>query len=417
MAELTELRLRAEQHLNDDYAPALLDLVPQLREDTQQWPHVWAPAMAIAAYRAGQPDAIRFLHEAIDGGFSQPEFFEGDLEACFAGRADWPALLERMRPNVPPPPIELLSWPAPAPALPVHLERIDGGPAREAELRQRLPERQRGSWATASRLLRWVARRWKHANDHVAPDALEILDRVEAGARFACDEYAVVLAQALNALGIPARRVGLFQRDHYFGVGRAHSVAEAWIDGFDAWVLLDGQNGAYWSDSEVGPLGTHELHRIFATDGDRPEMVCLAEPLSEQAIDSWWTYFAMISTTGANWTNGSFSPIFQERFLLGTDRLVHDLTDAYPSLSSTWISVTGTRQAPALTFGTDHPYVRGFTVHCCGRTAELTAAAPEWCLDLTPGDHEAFVLIVTDYGTHPAGTVAYRVRSSFPQGP
>lgn len=140
-ADILELRLRAEGHLRDDYAPALLDLVPELRDDSQQWPHVWAPAAAIAAHRAGRwPDAVAYLLEAIDAGFSQPEFFEGDLEACLADHPDWPAWLARMRANVPPPPIELLTWPAPRPALPLELSQIDGGPEREAELRTRLPE-------------------------------------------------------------------------------------------------------------------------------------------------------------------------------------------------------------------------------------------------------------------------------------
>jgi hypothetical protein len=226
-----------------------------------------------------------------------------------------------------------------------------------------------------------------------------------------------VLAQGLNALGIPARRVGLFQRDHYYGVARAHSVAEAWIDDLGAWVLLDGQNGAYWRDRSGRPLGATELRRAFAAGHDRPAPVCLAEPLADQDIAFWRTYFATVVSTGAAWMDGPFSPVFQERFLLGTDRLLAEPEDAYPSLSATWISVTGTREAPALTFGTDHPYARGFAVHCCGRRAELTAAAPEWCLDLTPGDHDATVSIVTDYGEHPAGTVTYRVRPSSPQGP
>lgn len=418
MSELTELRLRAERHLNDDYASALLDLVPDLRNDTQQWPHVWAPAAAIAAYRAGQPDAIRFLREAIDGGFSQPEFFQGDLERCFDDRDDWPALRERMRANVPPPPIELLSWPAPPPALAVRLDRFEGGPDREAELRERLPEPRSSAWDTTRDVLAWVATRWKHANDHnEAADALEILDRVDSGARFACDEYAVVLAQGLNALGIPARLVGLFQRDHYYGVARAHSVAEAWIDDLDSWVLLDGQNGAYWRDGSGRPLGATELRRAFAAGEDRPALTCVAEPLTEQDAAFWWSYFATVVSAGAAWTGGPFSPVFQERFLFGTDRLLAEPEDAYPRLSAVWVSVTGTREAPALTFGTDHPYARGFTVDCRGVRARLTAADPAWCLDLTPGQHEARVSIVTDYGEHPAGAVTYRVRPSSPQGP
>jgi hypothetical protein len=111
---------------------------------------VWAPAAAISAHRAGRPDAIQFLLEAIEAGFSQPEFFGGDLERSFGTRADWPDLLERMRANVPPPPIELLTWPAPPPSLQVELYRIDGGPAREAELRSARPSGPARAWKWAT---------------------------------------------------------------------------------------------------------------------------------------------------------------------------------------------------------------------------------------------------------------------------
>lgn len=408
MAELTDLRLRAERLLNDDYAPELLDLVPELRRDTQQWPHVWAPAAAIAAHGSGQPDAIRFLVEAIDAGFSQPEFFEGKLEDCFADRPEWAESLERMRANVPPPPIELLSWPAPPSAVPVQLDRIADAD-REAELRKRLPEPKPGAWDTVRELLAWVARRWKHANDHGGKDALDILDRVDAGARFACDEYAAVLAQGLNAMGIPARQVGLFQRDHYYGIGRAHAVAEAWVDDLDAWVLLDGQNGAYWHD-DGRPLGALELRRRFTQGGPRPGLACLAEPLTEEQAGFWWTYFMTVSPAGAGWMSRPFSPVFQESFLLTTDRLLPDLADAYPRLSDTWISVRGTREAPALAWGTTHPYARGFAVETGVRRVEVGLDEPVWPMDLSVGEHEVTVTVITGYAGGSGGVVRYRVR-------
>lgn len=57
-------------------------------------------------------------------------------------------------------------------------------------------------------VLAWVTHRWQHANAHMdVDDAVACLQRVEAGTRFACVEYSLVLSQALNALGIPARRL------------------------------------------------------------------------------------------------------------------------------------------------------------------------------------------------------------------
>lgn len=100
--------------------------------------------------------------------------------------------------------------------------------------------------------------RWEHGNGHVDPkDAVEILRRVDAGERFACVEYSVVLTQALNAMGMPARWLELLMHDHHAGFGRGHVVFEAGIDDLARWVLLDGQNGAWWGASE--PLGVLEL--------------------------------------------------------------------------------------------------------------------------------------------------------------
>jgi hypothetical protein len=57
-------------------------------------------------------------------------------------------------------------------------------------------------------------------------------------------------ARTLNALGIPARRLSLRQGDYHVDMGRCHVVCEAWIDDFCSWVILDGQNGLYWTDDD-----------------------------------------------------------------------------------------------------------------------------------------------------------------------
>jgi hypothetical protein len=316
--------------------------------------------------------------------------------------------------GAPPPPVELLEWPDPDPALPVTLYRLP--PERERLLCPRLPAPCATAWETARALTEWVSTRWQHANDHVERyDAVEILDRVEAGGRFACDEYTVVLCHALNAYGIPARWLGLFRRDHHAGVAAAHSVAEAWIDEQRRWIVLDGQNGAYWSNDAGDPLGVLELQKAFHRGAPQPRFVGPAGLVDD--ADFWWQYFATAQTTGLtsppssdlSWASQAYCPIFQQRFLLGTRRLLRSARPAYPDLSSVWIGLAGSAEKPALTFGTDHPYPQGFAVtDSCGE-AELPAQEPLWPLDPRPGDHVAEVGLVSRYARIPAGRVRYRV--------
>lgn len=55
--ELTTLRLRAEQCCREDNDAGLLELVEELRGDTQMWPHLWGPSAATTAKRVGRVDA------------------------------------------------------------------------------------------------------------------------------------------------------------------------------------------------------------------------------------------------------------------------------------------------------------------------------------------------------------------------
>lgn len=323
--------------------------------------------------------------------------------------------------EVPELPVELLEWPDPPPVLPVRPFRLP--PEREVALRGLLPAPATTAWATARELTAWVSERWSHANDHVDRyDAVDILERARGGARFACDEYTVVLSQALNAVGIPARWLGLFRRDHHAGHSAAHSVTEAWIDELRRWVVLDGQNAAYWAGSGGEPLGVIELQRAFHEDDRRPTLVLVTGTTHAHAEgDFWWQYFAIAQTTGVTappssdlaWGSPSaeartYGPVFQGRFLLGTDRLMRNASHAYPDLSAVWVGVAGTADRPALTFGTHHPYPRGFAVGDDPVRVEVGPSA-SWRLDLSPGVHEAPIRLVTAYAEIPAGRVRYRV--------
>jgi hypothetical protein len=395
--DLAELRLRAERAARASDDRSLLELVDRLRADSEWWAHLWAPAAAIAAQRLGAPNALKLLAEAIDGGFSQPELFEGELEKLFGADPAWPSLTERMRANVPPPLVELLDWPTAGSGLPLELYTIS--PDRLDGLLELLPKPSPSAWETARRMLAWVHGRWDHANDHVEdPDALTVLERVDAGERFACVEYSIVLSQALNAVRIPARRVDLRQLNHHVGVGRGHVVSEAWIDDLDRWVLLDGQNGAYWTDPGGTPLGVRELQRL----DEVPAFIRDGSALPSAA--SWFSYFASATTTGYTWAEGSFAPVFQESRTIRTARLLRDGDLAYPRLSAVTTALDGTGTQPTVHFTHSHPYGTGVLLD--GQPID------EWPLDLTPGTHEHTVTIATPYGETAPQPLSYVSRSS-----
>lgn len=397
---LARLRLRAEGFLRDQADEDLLGLADELRGDAEAWPQLWAPGCAIAAARLGRADARKLLDEAVAGGFCQPALFGDDLAEHFGGEADWASLQERLLENVPAPTVELLSWPDPPAHVPVELERI--APDRAERLRELLPPVQPSAWETAKALLTWVHTRWEHANDHVEQiDAVHVLERVAAGERFACVEYSIVLTQALNAVGIPARRVFLYSRDHHVGLGRSHVVSEAWIDDLGRWVILDGQNGAFWSTQEGDPLGLPSLRRALLEGGAQPRMNGLVESYGEATARAWWKYFASGWTTGVAWGDGAtLVPVVQQLRLMRPERVVREAESAYPSLHEIAVGLAGTVREPVLTFTTSHPYAT---------RVRVDGTDAPWPLALSPGEHTAEVRIVTAYGEFPAGEVRYRV--------
>lgn len=398
--ELARLRLRAEEWLRAGRHRELLGLVPELRGDAEWWAHLWAPGAALAAARLGSSsEALALLEEAVAGGFSQPELFDGELEKVFGD--EWPSLQRRML--VPLPSLELTDWPDAAPMLPLELYAI--APDRLSGLLERLPSPGESAWATALSLLEWVHKSWQHANDHVDdPDALTVLERVNAGERFACVEYSIVLSQALNAVQIPSRRVDLRQPAHHTGVGRGHVVSEAWIDELDRWVVLDGQNGSYWADDAGTPLGVLELLALDAA----PRFVGAGpvEPPSTGQAADWFTYFRSATTTGVTWSAGPLAPIFQGSRVIETPRLVRDGGPAYPQLSALATGLGGTVERPVVRFEHFHPYGVGIRLHLPDGPAD----AAEWALDLLPGVHELAVAVVTPYGETAPQRFAYLVR-------
>lgn len=402
MAELTgtnvglgALRIEANDLAKASQWPELAALIPQLRADELFWPHWWAPLCAAAVRHSGVGDGRELLHEAIGLGYHQVEFHEQMLQEAFGADVDWPQLRTQITQNVPLAPIELHRWPT-APAA-ANLELFRLPVEREREFADRLPPVADTAWRTALDLLHWVAGLWSHGNDHVEhPDALDLLDRVAQGARFACVEYTIVLTQALNARGIPARKVQLFTPHHHAGLGRGHVVSEAWIDELGRWVLLDGQNEATWQDNDGRVLGVREL-RAAAQDGTAVHLDTVHE-MDEDERASWAWYFAASTSTGITWAPGPFGPVFQCG-PLPTGRLVDDAAVLEPDLSTLWTEVAEQGDNSALLWHPSHPHAVSTVVLGLDSGPRELALDEAFALDLPVGQQELTVATRTKYDT------------------
>jgi Transglutaminase-like superfamily len=401
--ELDSLRARAQDLGNASDWAGLQTLRPELEQDTECWPDLWGPLCAIAARRMGDPAAVDLLARLVEGGFCQPEIFEGELEAAFAADPRWPQVMDRMTLNVRAAPLVLTEWPVLTPSAPLNLLDL---PGRAAELRALLPAPDPSAWQTARNTLDWVTHRWKHANAHMEiNDAVECLRRVDEGKRFACVEYSLVLTQALNALGLPARRLWLYQDNYQVGLGRGHVVSEAWIDDLNRWVVLDGQNGLYWTGGDGAPLGAVALSQAVRSGASWPSYVTFRDDFAESAAQLWFSYFAYVSSNAGTWASGPFGLIFQRDRLVVSGRLEHEPDVFYPDLSEVGVEAVLDGGRPALRLSTAHPYPSGFAVDGAGLDGDLLV------LDTTAGEHEHEVAVRTDYGILASHPLRYRVEA------
>jgi hypothetical protein len=407
---LEDIRRRGQDAFTGEDWAGFRAMESELRSDTAFWTDIWAPITAYAAWKCGEDDSRAFLEEAIEGGFSGSGDLNPLLTETFGADADWGEVVEAMRANVPAPPIEILDWPTSRPSRPIRLFRLSE--EREALLRELIPSPDDTAWASATQLLGWVAGRWNHSNAHVdEQDAVEILKLVDEGMRFTCVEYATVLSQALNASRIPARVVRVYAEDYHVGMGKGHAVAEAWIDGLDDWVLLDGQNGIYWADEDGAPLGVPALQERFQSGEPRGAPVGPgSSPMSDDDAEHWWQYFAYALPTGAAWSDAGFVPIFQSEAVIGEEILLRDRSEAYPDLAEIAIGVTSVDGRAAIRAQTEHPYAVGFEIRMSGAEPETIALDGGWALPREPaGEHEATIATTTPYAALAPSTLTFRI--------
>ena len=131
-------------------------------------------------------------------------------------------------------------------------------------------------------VLHWTHTQWSHDgyNTPTASDALSILEEAAGGASFRCVEYGIVSSEALQAIGIPARTIGLkiaAVETRWLGAG--HVAAEAYLRDMGKWVFLDGQFGVVPTLDGV-PLNAVEFGEALRTRRDDVALVSAEGPVT-----------------------------------------------------------------------------------------------------------------------------------------
>jgi hypothetical protein len=142
----------------------------------------------------------------------------------------------------------------------------------------------------ALRIVNWVHQQWQHngSNEPSKSDALTILEEAEQGKSFRCVEYGIVTTAALNAIGLPARTMGLKMKDvETIEYGAGHVVLEVYLKDINKWVMLDGQFDAMPVLNNV-PLNAVEFQQAIANNYDALEIRSLSGTSKSHYVT--WVY-------------------------------------------------------------------------------------------------------------------------------
>ncbi|PTX14687.1 transglutaminase superfamily protein [Pontibacter mucosus] len=142
----------------------------------------------------------------------------------------------------------------------------------------------------ALRMVNWVHKQWQHngMNEPSNPDALTILAEVKEGKQFRCVEYGIVTTACLNAIGLPARTMGLKMKDvETVEFGAGHVLLEVYLPDLQKWVMLDGQFDVMPVLNNV-PLNAVEFQQAIAKDYSKLEIRSLSGTSKMQYVN--WVY-------------------------------------------------------------------------------------------------------------------------------
>lgn len=199
---------------------------------------------------------------------------------------------------------------------------------------------------------KWVTNLWAHDGDHMPEenDPSSILYKVIVeGEQYRCVEYGTVISGCLNALGIPARTIGLKTRDvETRDYAAGHVAAEAYIRDLGKWVFIDGQWGMIPMMDEM-PLNAVQLSEVLGHPEryDRPVEFMSFQENTAQGYAEWiGEYLYFFDVTGYNRTDGELREtsvmltpvdaknpeIFQINYPLEIDRYTHSVPEFYPAV-------------------------------------------------------------------------------------
>ena len=242
-------------------------------------------------------------------------------------------------------------------------------------------------------LLDWVASRWEHKGDNMAKDRspLAILKAAEKGERFCCANYADVLVGCMKALGYPARFVGLRRDDAAYDMSGGHGCIEVWNNQYQKWILLDGQNNAWWEFKGL-PLSAYECHQLLVS-GKEDQMSFVGQFGKFDYSGnkpSWSAYFHRVV---CYWRGTAFElvsdSIGPELFLQGYPveyEFTDDYARVYPRLNQTKITLKHINtKIPSDTLGVvlthTMPYFEKFAVRINGSDQKESEGTFRWVLD------------------------------------
>ena len=257
-------------------------------------------------------------------------------------------------------------------------------------------------------MLAWASSRFTHHNSNTCKgrNALAILAEAEKGAQFSCTDYSRLLANCLDALGYPARIVGLTWLGSGFGNPDAHICTEVWSNQFQKWILLDGQNNAWWEHNGI-PLSAVEC-RNLQIGGRDSEMVFAGQnrEFDYSAQKPYWashfyhlemgnqySFFGPPRRIGVKYYQLIAEGMIPELYSRGvpdSPELSDDEREAYPQLNQTAISLLHpdeSSRSDTLRIVLRHsmPWFAGFRVRLNGADWKETGASFLWAL--RPGEN------------------------------